>query len=153
MIEINKDHFIIILDKKINKLNNNDLIDLFCIISALLDLEKNNELEKATINIRYKDDMMNQDYINILGIVRGINFYSFIKYFKEFEEKFNNQNINTKLIINDYSEKNEIIDQKIILKMIFEINIKEKKLLTAKEKIKEHIKINKHHKSIFKLFK
>ena len=73
--------------------------------------------------------MIISEYINIFKIIRTPFIYEFIKYFKNIDEKFNKQNIETKLDINEYLEEIEEISQEIIIIMIFKIETNEEDLI------------------------
>ena len=73
--------------------------------------------------------MMVSEYINIFKLVRTPFIYEFVKYFKNIDEKFNKQNTETKIDINEYLEEIDEISQEIIIIMVFKIETKEEDLL------------------------
>ena len=83
------------IEEKINKISNENLIEIFCTILAFneLEKEKGNDYNKVWLNIKYKKEMIISEYINIFKIIRTPFIYEFIKYFKNIDEKFNKQNI------------------------------------------------------------
>lgn len=95
------------MNEKINEISNKNLIELFCIINAfnIKEIEKGNEYNKGWIKIKYIKEMSITEYINIFKLVRIPILYDFVKYFKEIEEKFENQNVET---TTKYSTKNII---------------------------------------------
>lgn len=119
------------IEEKINKISNENLIKIFCTILAFneLEKEKGNDYNKVWLNIKYKKEMIISEYINIFKIIRTPFIYEFIKYFKNIDEKFNKQNIETKLDINEYLEEIEEISQEIIIIMIFKIETSEEDLI------------------------
>jgi len=79
--------------------------------------------------------MIISEYINIFKIIRTPFIYEFIKYFKNIDEKFNKQNIETKLDINEYLEEIEEISQEIIIIMIFKIETSEEDLIEKRNNL------------------
>jgi hypothetical protein len=125
------------IEEKINKISNENLIEIFCTILAFneLEKEKGNDYNKVWLNIKYKKEMIISEYINIFKIIRTPFIYEFIKYFKNIDEKFNKQNIETKLDINEYLEEIEEISQEIIIIMIFKIETNEEDLIKKKNNL------------------
>ncbi len=93
------------------------------------------------------------EYINIFKLVRIPILYDFVKYFKEIEEKFENQNIETKINVNDYIQETQQISQEIIIEMVFDIKCSIEEIEEIKKTLIESIKINKVDISIFKILK
>ena len=154
-VSIKKKTLEIVLDDKINKISNSKLIDLFCIIHALniLEIKKGNEYEKAWLKIKYIEDMIVTEYINIFNIIRIPTLYEFIKYFLTIEKKINQQNTETKLNLNEYLNKSENVSQKIIIIMIFDIETTIEELNTKQNILLELLKINKINEEIFNIIK
>ena len=125
------------IEEKINKISNENLIEIFCTILAFneLEKEKGNDYNKVWLNIKYKKEMIISEYINIFKIIRTPFIYEFIKYFKNIDEKFNKQNIETKLDINEYLEEIEEISQEIIIIMIFKIETNEEDLIKKRNNL------------------
>ena len=125
------------IEEKINKISNENLIEIFCTILAFneLEKEKGNDYNKIWLNIKYKKEMIISEYINIFKIIRTPFIYEFIKYFKNIDEKFNKQNIETKLDINEYLEEIEEISQEIIIIMIFKIETNEEDLIKKRDNL------------------
>lgn len=125
------------IEEKINKISNENLIEIFCTILAFneLEKEKGNDYNKVWLNIKYKKEMIISEYINIFKIIRTPFIYEFIKYFKNIDEKFNKQNIETKLDINEYLEEIEEISQEIIIIMIFKIETSEEDLIKKRNNL------------------
>ena len=125
------------IEEKINKISNENLIKIFCTILAFneLEKEKGNDYNKVWLNIKYKKEMIISEYINIFKIIRTPFIYEFIKYFKNIDEKFNKQNIETKLDINEYLEEIEEISQEIIIIMIFKIETNEEDLIKKRNNL------------------
>lgn len=125
------------IEEKINKISNENLIEIFCTILAFneLEKEKGNDYNKVWLNIKYKKEMIISEYINIFKIIRTPFIYEFIKYFKNIDEKFNKQNIETKLDINEYLEEIEEISQEIIIIMIFKIETSEEDLIEKRNNL------------------
>ena len=125
------------IEEKINKISNENLIEIFCTILAFneLEKEKGNDYNKVWLNIKYKKEMIISEYINIFKIIRTPFIYEFIKYFKNIDEKFNKQNIETKLDINEYLEEIEEISQEIIIIMIFKIETSEENLIKKRNNL------------------
>jgi len=120
------------IEEKINKLSNENLINIFCTILAFNISErekKGNDYNKVWLNIKYKKEMIVSEYINIFKLIRTPFIYEFVKYFKNIDEKFNKQNTETKIDINEYLEEIEEISQEIIIIMVFKIETKEEDLL------------------------
>jgi len=93
------------------------------------------------------------EYINIFKLVRIPILYDFVKYFKEIEEKFENQNVETKINVNDYIQETQQISQEIIIEMVFDIKCTIEEIEEVKKALIESIKINKVDVSIFKILK
>ncbi len=93
------------------------------------------------------------EYINIFKLVRIPILYDFVKYFKEIEEKFENQNIETKINVSDYIQETQQISQEIIIEMVFDIKCSIEEIEEIKKTLIESIKINKVDISIFKILK
>ena len=125
------------IEEKINKISNENLIEIFCTILAFneLEKEKGNDYNKVWLNIKYKKEMIISEYINTFKIIRTPFIYEFIKYFKNIDEKFNKQNIETKLDINEYLEEIEEISQEIIIIMIFKIETNEEDLIKKRNNL------------------
>lgn len=145
----------IIIEDKIDKIEDNNLIDLFCIINAIntLEIKKGNEYEKAYIKLKYIDNMVINEYINIFTIVRVPVFYEFVKYFKSIKKNIEEQNVETKIDINEYLSKIENVSQEVIITMIFNIESTEKDIKIKKDMFKQLIKINNMDIEIFNIIK
>ena len=143
------------MNEKINEISNKNLIELFCIINAfnIKEIEKGNEYNKGWIKIKYIKEMSITEYINIFKLVRIPILYDFVKYFKEIEEKFENQNVETKINVNDYIQETQQISQEIIIEMVFDIKCTIEEIEEVKKALIESIKINKVDVSIFKILK
>ena len=147
-IKIIENQFNIKLYDKIHNLNIENLLDLYCLILSLNINEKKNgnEYESAQIKLKYIQNMLIIEHINIFKIIRTPSLFDFIKYFQTFENKFSTQNTETKLNINDYFENIENISQEIIIKMVFiiqtdilEINKTKNSLKTSFKGVDLHI--------------
>lgn len=130
------------INNKINKLNKKELIEIFCIIKAFRNLEKDkgNEYEKASIKLEYIKGLLVKEYINIFKIVRVPILYDFLEYFLTIEERFDVQNTETKMNLEDYMEKTDYISQEIIIIMVFKIQINIKELNKKKNLVLKLIK-------------
>ncbi len=141
-MEIKENTMRIKIDEKINKVKKENLIKIFSIIAALKKLEKGNEYDKAWIHLRYKKEMMVSEYINIFKIVRKPFLYDFMSYFENIDEKFNRQNTETKINLDDYLEEIEEISQEILIIMVFEIKTSKKEIVKEAERIIKMIEIS-----------
>lgn len=141
-MEIKENTMRIKIDEKINKVKKENLIKVFSIIAALKKLEKGNEYDKAWIHLRYKKEMMVSEYINIFKIVRKPFLYDFMNYFENIDEKFNRQNTETKINLDDYLEEIEEISQEILIIMVFEIKTSKKEIVKEAERIIKMIEIS-----------
>jgi hypothetical protein len=141
------------LKNKINELNNNTLINLYCIILSfnLLEFKNGNEYDKAQIRLKYVQNMLVIEHINIFKILRTITLFEFLKYFKTWEDKYNKQNIETKVNINDYLEKTENISQEIIITMVFKIQTTIKEVKEKEKFLLSTFDINEINTNIFKM--
>lgn len=140
-MEIKENKIRIKIEEKINKIKKENLLKIFCIIAAFKKVEKGNEYEKAWIHLKYKKEMMISEYINIFKIVRTPFLYEFISYFKNMDEKFNRQNTETKIGLNDYLEEIEEISQEILIVMVFNIKSDIKEIEEEAEKIMKIIEV------------
>jgi hypothetical protein len=132
-----KDNMIkISISENITKVKINEIIDIFSTIKALEFLEKNNVCEKAYMKIKYKENMIVTEYLNIFNVIRTPFLYDFINFFKEFKEKYSMQNNDTKVDLDDYFEEIEDISQEIVIIMLFNIQHKIEEILYIKNKIK-----------------
>lgn len=113
------------INNKINNLTKLEILEIYCIIYIIKQEEVNigNDFEKAFLKIKILKETQITEYINIYSLVREPIFYEFLKYFKNFKNKFNEQNLDTKLNINDYFSEIENISQEIILTLIFKPQI------------------------------
>lgn len=154
-INIENNIFKITLNEKINEIKEENLIDLFCIILSLniIEIKNGNEYEKAQIKIKYIKNTLITEYINIFKLVRTPTIYEFLKYFITIEEKYNIQNTETKLHLNDYIEINENISQELIITMIFKIKTDIKEIKNKKNTIKNSLKIGNIDNEIFNLIR
>lgn len=141
------------IDKKINELENSKIIEIFCIISALkkLEINKGNEYEKANIKITYATNMITKEYINIFNITRNPSLHEFVEFFKKIKEKFNLQNTDTKIDLEEYFEENIEISQEIEISMIFSIKSSIKEIEKEKERILIFMKVNNIDEEVFKM--
>lgn len=131
------------IDFKIDEIDKHILIELFCIINAFKTLEKKNgnEYDKAFIKLEYEENMIIEEYINIFNLIRSPNFYEFMKYFLTIRNRTQSQNVETKLNIDDYLNRNENISQKIIIIMVFKIESNIDELSSKVEKLISIIKM------------
>lgn len=148
---INDNILTIKINKKLNNLENEEILDLFCTVSAfnMLEIKTGNEYNSAIIKIKYKKDMIITEHINIFKIVRTPFIYEFLKYFKKIEERFGQQANDTKSNINDYLEEVENISQEIIINMVFQIRTNLIELNEKKKNILFMIKLNNVDQDIF----
>lgn len=154
-IKINENILKIEIDEKINEISEKNLIELFCIVSAFQQIENKNgnEYDKAWLKIEYIKSMLIKEYMNIFKIIRTPTIVEFLKYFTSIEEKFNIQNTETRINMEDYIETTEEISQEIIISMIFNIKTNENEIKKRKEIILNTLKINNMDTEIFKLIK
>jgi hypothetical protein len=153
--EINKNILKIKIKNKINEMSEEEMIELFSLISAfkIEEKRKGNEYDKAWLKIKYVKNLVITEHINVFNLIRLPNLYEFIKYFINIEKKFDSQNTETKALVNDYFEKTENISQEIIIIMVFDIesslsNIDSKKIMIAKS-----LKIGETWKDLFEMLK
>lgn len=132
-----------------------DIIELFCIINAfkMLEPKKGNEYERAYIKVKYLEQMIITEYINIFNLIRVPTFYEFVKYFWTFEKRMSQQSNDTDPKINDYLWQSEEISQKIIIIMVFEIKSTKIEIDNKAKFLLESIKINEMDKEIFTILK
>ena len=97
--------------------------------------------------------MIINEYINIFNIIRIPLFYDFIKYFKTIKEKFNNQETESKININEYLEQIENISQEIIIIMVFNIETTLNEIEEKKNIFIKYLKINNMDIEIFNTIK
>lgn len=154
-INIENNIFKITIKEKINEIKEKNLIELFCVILALnvIEIKNGNEYEKAQIKIKYINNTLITEYINIFKIIRTPTIYEFLKYFTTIEEKYNLQNTETKLHLNDYIEVNNNISQEIIITMIFKIKTEITEITKKTNTIKNSLKIGNMDNEIFNLIK
>ena len=95
---------------------------------AFKKVEKGNECEKAWVKLKYRKEMVINEYLNIFKIVRKPFIYEFINYFRSIEEKFGTQSSDTKIDINEYLNEIENINQEIVIVMTFKILCKNQKI-------------------------
>lgn len=140
------------MKEKINEISEENIIELYCIITSLKikERKKGNEYDKAWIKIKYLKGTIITEYLNIFKIVREPLLFDFVNYFKSIKEKISNQNTDTKLNINEYWESEENISQEIIIIMVFNIETTEEELNIKKEEIKKQIKIAGIEETVFK---
>lgn len=150
IIEIKEKIFKIKIENKINDIKINELIEIFCTIKAFQKIEtKNgNEYEKAWLKIKYKKEMVVNEYINIFKLVRLPFLYDFIEYFTTIEKKFDEQTTDTKINIDDYLLQNENISQEIIIIMVFNIKATLGEIIKKKKGLLKIIKKEKIYKTI-----
>lgn len=144
-----------LLKIKINKINNmkkEEIISLFCLISAfqIIEKKKGNEYDKAWLKIKYTQNMIITEYLNIFKIIRTPILIDFVKYFINFKENREQSN-DSKSHLNDYFENIENVSQEIIISMIFNIETNCENLIKQSEIIKLTLKINNMDKEIFNL--
>lgn len=141
------------IDEKINDISEENIIDLFCFISAFqrVETKKGNEYDKAWLKVEYMQGFEVNEYINIFKIIRKPFLYDFVKYFKSIDEKYGSQNSETKLNLDDYFNQIDEISQEILIVMVFNIESKKDEIMKIKEIIKESLKINSMDKEIFKI--
>ena len=141
------------IDEKINNISDENIIDIFCLISAFQKIEtkKGNEYDKAWIKVEYVQGFKVNEYINIFKIIRKPFLYDFVKYFKNVDEKYNSQSSTTKLDLDDYFNQVNELSQEILIIMVFDIESREEEILIMSKKIKETLKINDMDKEIFKM--
>jgi len=143
LIKIKERVLEIVLKSKINKLSDDELIETFVLLKTFKKLEKKkgNEYESAFIKIRYIKHMAEVEYINIFKIVRNPMTFDFMEYFLKFEEKFEEQNTDSKVSVNEYIGETRNVSQSICITMMFKIEttleellIKKNSLLTQNDK-------------------
>jgi hypothetical protein len=103
------------------------------------------------VRIKYIKNTLITEYINIFKLVRTPILYDFVCYFKTINERFDSQNIDTKLHMDDYLEKAEDISQDILITMVFNISTKMEDIEKLSEKIFESIKVNNMDVEIFNM--
>jgi hypothetical protein len=141
------------IDEKINTISDENIIDMFCLISAFqrIETKKGNEYDKAWIKVEYIQGFMVNEYINVFKIIRKPFLYDFVKYFKNIDDKYNSQGSETKLNLDDYFSQINELSQEILIIMVFNIESKEDEILMMSKKIKETLKVNDMDKEIFKM--
>ena len=141
------------IDEKINDISNENIINLFCFISAFqrVETKKGNEYDKAWLKVDYMQVFEVNEYINIFKIIRKPFLYDFVKYFKSINEKYSSQNSETKLNLDDYFNQIDELSQEILIIMVFDIESKKDEIMKIKEIIKESLKINNMDEEIFKM--
>lgn len=141
------------IDEKINDISDENIINLFCFISAFqrVETKKGNEYDKAWLKVEYMQGFEVNEYINIFKIIRKPFLYDFVKYFKSINEKYSSQNSETKLNLDDYFNQIDELSQEILIIMVFDIESKEDEIMKIKEIIKESLKINNMDEEIFKM--
>ena len=124
------------LENKINEVSEGDLIKIYCIVRAfkILERQKGNEYDKVWLKIKYVQGTLITEYINIFKLIRNAEVYEFLKYFLTINERFDIQNTETKLHLEDYFEQTENISQEILIKMVFAIMITKEELHKETEK-------------------
>jgi hypothetical protein len=82
-IKINDNIIEIIMETKINKLRNEEILTLYSIALSLNDGEQRNGNEYGTANmvLSFNDSKENGEFINIFKIMRYPIFYEFVHYF------------------------------------------------------------------------
>jgi len=143
------------LKDKINETGENTLVELFCVISAIraLENEKGNGFEAASIKLKYLENMIVTEYINISNLVKAPIFYEFIKFFINIKKNSYLQNTDTKLNINDYLSRIENISQSLIITMVFNIDSTLEEVERKKEVYRNFLKINNMDVEIFNVIK
>jgi len=141
------------IDEKINDISDENIINLFCFISAFqrVETKKGNEYDKAWLKVEYMQGFEVNEYINIFKIIRKPFLYDFVKYFKSINEKYSSQNSETKLNLDDYFNQIDELSQEILIIMVFDIESKKDEIMKIKEIIKESLKINNMDEEIFKM--
>ena len=141
------------IDEKINDISDENIINLFCFISAFqrVETKKGNEYDKAWLKVEYMQGFEVNEYINIFKIIRKPFLYDFVKYFKSIDEKYSSQNSETKLNLDDYFNQIDELSQEILIIMVFDIESKKDEIMKIKEIIKESLKINNMDEEIFKM--
>jgi hypothetical protein len=139
-IEIKEKTIIIDINKKIYELEKENLIDLFLDIKAFNSLEKkkySNEYLKGILNIKYKTNVLNIEYVNVYKIIRNPSPIEFFSYFLKFKENFSEQSNDTKINLNDYFVEIDTFSQKILIEMDFKIKATILEIKEKKEELKK----------------
>lgn len=132
------------IEKNIVELNKNEIFEIYGIIHAIriLEIKKGNEYDNPYLEIKYSTNMVITEYINIFNLCRTYNNYEILKYFINFKEKFNIQNTDTNLILDEYIIKKENISQKIFIVFICNIRSTLEEIQTYKNKLLQLINID-----------
>lgn len=130
-----------------------EITEIFCSITSIKELEeeKGNTLDIAIIKIKYKENMIITERINIFGLIKGGSLYEYIKYFKNFKKKFSEQETDTKIKLDEYIKEEIEISQEIEIKMVFEMVSSIKDIEERSKTILEAINITSIDKKIWKL--
>ena len=133
---IKDNKFEINIDEKLTKIKKENLIQIYCYIRSLIILEKDigNEIDKAWIQIKYQENILITEYINIFKLIRKGTYSDFVEFFRDIEKKYSKQNIDTKMNIDCYIEELENYTQKIQIKMVFKITTEETLINNRKKK-------------------
>lgn len=112
-----------------------------------------NEYETAFIKLSYLNNMPIIEYINIFKMVRNPNLFDVAKFFLKFDEKFNRQNSDTNIALDDYILEVENITQEINITMVFNIKTNSDTLYTESLKILKILKIDNSDEETLALIK
>lgn len=134
----------IVINNKISKLKKEEILDIFVTLEAIRISEKGrgNGYDKAWLKIKYRKNFVVTEHINISDLVRVPTLYSVISYFKNIEKRFDKQNTETKINMNDYLEGEDLISQEILIMMVFNVESKVEDIEIIKTRIKKSINID-----------
>ena len=141
------------INEKINNMTNENLIELYCICNSvcILELNKGNEYDKVWLKLTYSRETLITEYINIFKIVRMPTLYDFIQYFCTINERFDSQNTETNINIDDYLHQTNNISQEISIIMIFDVLHNKKEITEMSKKLYNLLKIDGANERIFKI--
>ena len=152
-MRIDKNLLKIKIKDKLNELSEEEIIEMFSTILAFKIEEKSrgNEYDKAWLKIKYVRNLLVIENINIFNIVRIPNLYDFVNYFKKIENRFDIQNTDTKISLNDYFTQTENISQEIVITMVFDIESKIEDIEKTKDVLFKNLEMSGSHKEIFEI--
>lgn len=143
--------FKIKLKNKINELKDNELTRIYHLILSLkiLENQKGNEYDQASIEYKYIKQTLIVEHINIFKIIRSPSRYEFIKYFLSIKEEFDTQG-ETKINLNEYITSTEEISQNIQIKMVFKIETTIKEIEEKEKKFNNNLIMDGGQEELFK---